>query len=99
MRLRAAFLTLWQRASDMPITGRPSLRDGGGACVVKAMRGMNALSAYHGHAERLKRSKKRLGDDLVASTLVGVLSKMVMRVLGATPPYFPLCFPRISIFS
>ena len=37
----------------MPITGRPSLRDDGGACVVRAMRGMNALSAYHGHAERL----------------------------------------------
>ena len=45
-----------------------------------------------------KRSKKRSGDGLVASTLVGVPSMMVMRVLGASPPYFPLYFPIFPRF-
>ena len=47
MRLRAAFLALWRRASDrMEVTGRPSLRDEDGAPVARGMPDMYTPSAF-----------------------------------------------------
>ena len=52
MRLRAAFLTLWRRASDaLADTGLPSLRHDDGARVIRGMPGMYALGAPPDHAQ------------------------------------------------
>ena len=54
MRLRAAFLTLWQRASDMlAVTDRPSLNDDDGACAFRDMPGTYLPGVLHDHAEQL----------------------------------------------
>jgi hypothetical protein len=43
-------------------------------------------------ARSQKRSKKRSGGGLVASTLAGLPSMMAMNVFGAPPPFFFFLF-------
>ena len=66
MQLRAPFLTLWQRASDiLAVTGRPSLRDDDEAGIIRNMPGIYAPGVSHDHAKLLEALARAIARDQV----------------------------------
>ena len=89
MRLRAAFLALWRRASGtLAATGLSSLRDDDGAPVIRGLPGMYALSLSPERAQLL-------GE--LASALASALTRdqAYLGGLSRAPPASPLGAARL----